>query len=132
MEPIWCCEDKNRKKKGEPAGWYLANESYLGVNKVGDFYPIPLQPQELDIFGSMQSFACFFLNLPCKLSAQQGFVLDVTVNKENPIGRTERGRCGNITREQNCEHCSACHNRHGCVNHSSPQALARNMMHYTM
>ena len=33
--------------------------------------------------------------------------------------------CGNTTREQNCQHCSACHYRCGSVGHSRPQALAR-------
>ena len=31
---------------------------------------------------------------------------------------------GNMTREQNYKPCAACHNWHGCVSHSRPQALA--------
>lgn len=33
--------------------------------------------------------------------------------------------CENTAREQNCDHCSACHNQQRCVRHSRLQTLAR-------
>lgn len=62
IEPTSWCQESWRKRAGESAGWYFSNDRGLGVNKVLNFPPLLMQPQELDIFGSMQSFACFYLN----------------------------------------------------------------------
>lgn len=62
LEAVWWCKVDSRKKEGQPAGWYFANSSSQGMNLIHKCPPIPLQPQELDIFGSTQSFLCCFLN----------------------------------------------------------------------
>lgn len=78
MEPVWWCNGEYWKKSNSPAEWYFANDRWLGVNKVSDFFILSLPPQELDIFGSMQSFACFFLNYITGPFANKKFGLDVS------------------------------------------------------
>lgn len=76
IEPTSWCQESWRKRAGESAGWYFSNDRGLGVNKVLNFPPLLMQPQELDIFGSMQSFACFYLNYTNRPSRKFG--LDVS------------------------------------------------------
>lgn len=76
IEPTSWCQESWRKRAGESAGWYFSNDGGLGVNKVLNFPPLLMQPQELDIFGSMQSFACFYLNYTNRPSRKFG--LDVS------------------------------------------------------
>lgn len=76
IELTWWCQESWHKKAGESPEWYFSNEKQLGVNEVLNFPPLSMPPQELDISGSMQSFACFFLN--SINNAKKRFGLDVS------------------------------------------------------
>lgn len=63
LEPVGWCEVDSHKKQGQPAGWYFANSSDQGMDLINKFPPIPLQPQELDIFWIHTVLCVFFPKL---------------------------------------------------------------------
>lgn len=61
-ELLWWCLEKWQSSAGWPAGWYWSNDSGNGMSLVDNFPALPLQPQKLELLGSIQATACFFLN----------------------------------------------------------------------
>jgi len=55
-----------QKTAGQLWGWYKGSRTDLttplGLFHVGAFPPLSIQPQELDIMGTLQNYLCFTLN----------------------------------------------------------------------
>jgi len=66
LDPLWWCQGTWWKTARQPRGWYKGNKTdlttLLGPFHVDAFPPFPVQPQELNIMGTLRSYLCSTLN----------------------------------------------------------------------
>ncbi|XP_064512513.1 uncharacterized protein LOC135414988 [Pseudopipra pipra] len=69
QQPLWWCQASWRAKSGKDATWYIKSLAYMH-----NFPALPIQPQELDILGTLTATRCFYLNYTSGTKVNEGGV----------------------------------------------------------